>query len=85
MERLDAWDSQERPEEDLRVRVTTWIMSRIDDPYQGVRREAGFDNLWFGVIPDSANLAGEVVVCSYFVWEREHSVVCSSIASLSAL
>ena len=40
---------------DLRFLVTEWILTRAADPYQGVRREAGFDNLWFGAVPRSGH------------------------------
>lgn len=36
---------------------------------QGVRREAGFDNLWFGAVPDSEDGKGRVVACSYWIVE----------------
>jgi len=83
LERLDAWTQAESPEDDLRLLVTAWVMTRYDDPYRGVRREVGMDNLWFGVVPDSDDGAGHVVVCSYFVNERGRIVVCSGIASLT--
>lgn len=61
---LDAWISLEAPDDDLRLVVTEWVLTRFDDPYQGVRREPGFPNLWFGSIPASVH-AGRIVVCSY--------------------
>ena len=45
------WIERELPSDDLRLTVTAWILTRYDDPYQGVQREPGFDNLWFGEIP----------------------------------
>jgi hypothetical protein len=48
---LDRWAALESPSDDLRMVVTAWILSRYDDPYMGVRREPGFDNLWFGPVP----------------------------------
>lgn len=53
LDRLDAWAEFESPKDDLRLIVTAWILTRYDDPYQGVRREPGFANLWFGAIPNS--------------------------------
>lgn len=50
---LDAWISLETPDDDMRLVVTAWVLTRFDDPYQGVRRERGFPNLWFGSIPGS--------------------------------
>jgi len=51
LDRLDAWAEQEDPSTDLRILVTSWIMTRYDDPYQGVQRAEGFENLWFGADP----------------------------------
>lgn len=83
LERLDTWVEVEKPSTDLRYVVTEWILSRFDDPYQGVRREYGFDNLWFGKIPHSQHGNDLIVVCSYWIEEQRHVVRCDSIASLS--
>ena len=80
-ERLDEWIDQETPEDWLRVVVVNWVLSRIDDPYDGVRREPGFDNLWFGVIPGSRD-GDDVVCCSFWVYEVDHRVRCDRIATL---
>ena len=80
---LDAWIKQEQPNEDLRILVTAWIMTRYDNPYQGVRREPGFDNLWFGAIPSSIHGTDSVVACSYWIYESTRTVSCNSIATLS--
>jgi len=82
LERLDAWANQEQPDDDLRLQVTEWILSRFGDPYQGVQREPGFDNLWFGIVPGSLHDADQVVVCSYWIMERDHVVRCDSFATL---
>ena len=42
----------ERPWQDAN---TEWLMSRLEDPYQGVTRADGFDNLWYGTVPGSAH------------------------------
>ena len=60
-----------------------WIMTRFDDPYGGVAREAGFENLWFGSIPGTEHGEGLVAACSYWIFERERKVRCNSFASLS--
>ncbi|MEV5819381.1 hypothetical protein AB0L22_09410 [Micromonospora haikouensis] len=79
---LDLWISIEHPDQDLIHLVGTWMLSRFEDPYQGVRREPGFPNLWWGQVPLS--LRDEtVVVCSYFVHEHQRTVACNSIATLS--
>lgn len=66
----------------LRVLVLNWLLSRIDDPYDGLRRQPDFDNLWFGVVPGSLH-SGEVIACSLWVFEQNHSVRCDRIATLS--
>jgi hypothetical protein len=58
---LDTWIKQEQPSDDLRLLVMSWIMTRSDNPYQGVQREPGFDNLWFGAIPGSIHGPDNVV------------------------
>ena len=54
-ERFDAWADLESPDGDLRCVVMAWVLTRGDDPYEGVRREPDFENLWFGEVPDSGN------------------------------
>ncbi|MDN5916948.1 MAG: hypothetical protein L0I76_17890 [Pseudonocardia sp.] len=83
IDELDAWILREDPSEDISLIVLPWIMSRTDDPYLGVRREQTLDNLWFGAIPGSEDGNGQVVACSYWLFERERVVRCNSIASLS--
>lgn len=63
--------------------MVEWIFSRLDDPYQGVKREPGFPNLWWGVVPGTSHDGDKVVVCSYWVAESEHVVRCESLASIS--
>ena len=79
---LDSWADREAPDDDLRLVVTAWIMTRFDDPYRGVRREPGFGNLWFGPVPDSDDGKGNVVACSYWVVEFEGVVRCNGFATL---
>lgn len=83
LERLDRWVEQESPADGLRILVTEWILSRYDDPYQGVTREQGFANLWFGRVPRSEDGSGFVVVCSYWIQESTRTVRCDSFATLS--
>jgi hypothetical protein len=82
LERLDLWAENETSSDDLRFIVTEWIITRQDDPYQGVRREPGFDNLWFGVIPDSQDGKGRIVTCAYWIQEATHTLRCDSFATL---
>lgn len=80
-ERLDEWVDLEGPADWLRVLVLNWLLSRVDDPYDGLRRQPDFDNLWFGVVPGSLHSA-QVIACSLWVFEHSHSVRCDRIATL---
>lgn len=83
LDRFDAWAEIESPSTDLRLIVTAWIMTRYDDPYRGVRREKGFPNLWFGVVPNSGDGVDRVVACAYWIEESSGTVRCDSFATLS--
>ncbi|MGH3648238.1 MAG: hypothetical protein ACRDTM_13820 [Micromonosporaceae bacterium] len=83
LERLDSWVARDAPSDDLRLIVTAWILTRYDDPYQGVRRESAFPNLWFGVVPNTADGLGTVVVCSYWIEEARRTVSCDNFGRLS--
>lgn len=78
----DIWISTEDPDQDLKNEVLEWLLSRMDDPYQGVKREPGFDNLWYGPVPGT-HRGYTVVVCAYFILEAGHAVKCNSIATLN--
>jgi hypothetical protein len=82
LERFDAWAEREVLTPDQRVFVIHWIMSRSEDPYQGVRREPGFPNLWWGVVPNSSDGKGNVVVCSYWIQETTRTVRCDNFGLL---
>jgi hypothetical protein len=81
-QRLDEWIALEHPDEKTRALVGGWLLSRIDDPYEGMRRQEGFDNLWFGVIPGTRGSVKTVVACSLWIQETEHVVRCDRIATL---
>lgn len=81
LDRLDQWAAREAPPDALRLLVTTWIMTRYDTPYQGVRREGKFPNLWFGPVPGALDPVGRVVACSYWIDEVNHTVRCDSFGS----
>jgi len=83
---LDAWISLETPDDDMRLVVTAWVLTRFDDPYQGVRRERGFPNLWFGSIPgsDHAGLNCYVLLLDhYWIYDNARRVRCNSFATLN--
>jgi hypothetical protein len=72
-------------DQDLRIVVTEWIFSRVEDPFGGgVRREPDFENLWFGEVPNSHDGKGHVVVCSYWVHAADNIVVCDNFGLLSS-
>jgi hypothetical protein len=75
------WVETERPDRELQLVVFDWIYTRYDDPYQGVRREPGFENLWFGAIPNTSR-GDTAVQCAYFIAEAQRLVKCDSFATL---
>lgn len=83
IERFEAWVQRDSPEDDLRLIVTDWITTRYSTPYQGVDRQVGFDNLWYGHIPNSGDGCGNVVTCSYWIRESSHTVYCNDFSVLS--
>lgn len=80
---LDRWIELEQPDQDLSLHVTAWVLGRHDDPYDGMRREPEFANLWFGAVPGSAHGDGLVVACSLWIEEATRTVRCDSFATLS--
>jgi hypothetical protein len=82
-EHLDVWAKIESQDVDMRLVVIDWIMTRTDDPYAGVRREPGFENLWFGRIPRTMDDQGSMVTCSYFIFESTRIVRCNGIGRLN--
>lgn len=83
LEKLDQWVDLEAPPDHSRLAATAWIMTRLDDPYLGVRRAMGFENLWYGPVAGSQHGSGLVATCSYWIFEREHRLRCDSFASLT--
>lgn len=79
------WAEREDIDQDLRLVVTAWIFTRAEDPFGGgVRREPGFENLWFGAIPNSHDGKGHIVVCSYWVHVANSTVACDNFGLLSS-
>lgn len=85
LERFDMWAQREgtNVDQDLRLVVVSWMQSRMDDPYQGVRRQEGFENFWFGLIPNSGDGQGNFVGCSYWIFEADRLVRCDNYGLLS--
>lgn len=81
--RLDEWIELEGPTLRLRRLVTAWALTRLEDPYDGMQRQSGFPNLWFGRIPGTYEPAdGTVVVCSLWIEETSRTVRCDRIGTL---
>ena len=80
-DRLDAWIASQSPSLELRLQVTEWVLSRFDDPYQGVHREPGLDNYWLGIVPGSQE-GDRVVTCLFWIFERTRTVRCDTFATL---
>jgi hypothetical protein len=78
-ERFEEWLAAEQLAGygDIELIEWIWIHARAQNPYAGVRREPGFDNLWWGKIPGSVDGRGRVVTCSYFVNESDGTVQCA--------
>ena len=85
-ERFDAWAARENPSPDLRFVVYQWIFSRMEDPYEGAKREPGFPNLWSVQVRGSATgRPGDikVVLCSFWIHEADHKVECDNFSIVS--
>lgn len=81
--RFDAWADRQSPSVDLRYVVLQWVMGRRIDPFRGARREPGFANLWFAVVPGSHDKSGSLVTCSYWIEHERRVVRCDNFATLS--
>jgi len=82
-EAFEIWVAQESPNDALRLLVLDWLFTRLEDPFVGVRRQPSFENLWFGPVPGTVHGPGQVVVCSYWIFESSRTIRCDSIATLS--
>ncbi|MFY1689410.1 hypothetical protein [Plantactinospora sp. WMMB782] len=83
--RFDAWADRDNPSTELRIVVAEWILTRMEDPYEGARREPGFPDLWSVRIRGTAvgrPGAFTMVLCSFWIKETEHGVVCDNFATL---
>lgn len=86
VEQLDLCIERESLDDDLRLIALQWIMTRMTEPYRGVRREPvehpDFGVLWHGAIPDSHVGGGYVLACSFWASERSRHLRCNSFAVL---
>lgn len=83
LERFDEWAAREPVTPDQQRAVLSWVLSRSEDPYQGVRRAPGFENLWHGWVPNSNDGKGHVVACSYWIEESTRTVRCDNFGLLT--
>lgn len=61
---LDTWTERDDPPTEVQVSVDLWMMSRMDDPYAEMLRDANFPNLWHCVVPATSQ-GGTAVACAY--------------------
>lgn len=78
---LDRWELVDHPDHDLTMAVIGWLFSRLEDPYQGVRREPSFPHFWYGAIPTTKR-GNREVVCAYRIEEMSRQVICDNISLL---
>jgi hypothetical protein len=78
LDRFDLWVDQDSPAEGIRLGVLRWILGLYDDPYRGAKRVPDFPdpNFWEARIPASRDGAGNIVVCSYWIYEATRTVAC---------
>lgn len=77
------WVAREDPPRPVRYKVVDWAFTRQDDPYAGFKREVDMPNYWSGTIPGTLHGTGQVVVCTYWIYENERLVKIDMIATLN--
>lgn len=77
---LNEWVASESPSEAQRWTTGNWVLSVMEDPYRGMRREGGEANLWFGLVPGTNDTDENVVTCSYWIFEASGTVRCDRFA-----
>jgi hypothetical protein len=82
LEPLDIWIRQESPSEAVRWAVMTWIQTRYGDPFRDAKRVPDLPNLWQARIPASRHDDGLIVVCSYWIDVKTHTVTCDLFGTL---
>lgn len=85
-QRFEAWLARDNPTPDLSAAVAAWMLTRMEDPYEGAKREPGFPNLWSAQVAGSATgRPGDitVVLCSFWINESDHTVECDNFSILS--
>ena len=85
-EYCDAWAAITNPADELHNIVVTWFSTLAENPYH---REAELITnekippFWFIRVPNSHDGHGDVVTCTYWINELDHSVRCCNFTSMS--
>ena len=82
---MEIWEKNEPSSAvsaDRRIAVLDWMVSRGADPYAGARRESGAPNQYLAKIPGTFH-GGQVVVCTFYVYEETRTVRCDMLTTLS--
>ncbi len=82
VEALNSWAQRESPGPDLRRTVARWAFNQHEDPYQGVSRQPGFPNLYFGEVPGT-RAEGAAVSCTYWIEAATHTVKWDNFTTLN--
>lgn len=82
LESFDIWSRLESPSDAVRWAVLTWIQSRYEDPYRDARRVSDHPNFWEARIPPSRDGSGNIVICSYWIYESTRTVTCDLFGTL---
>ncbi len=67
---LQRWEDLRKPTPDLQAVVTSWLMTRMEDPYAGARRVPDFPNMWFAKVAGSDHGPYAAVFCTYDIEPR---------------
>lgn len=83
---LDIWINTCAPDQDTRHQVGSWLLTRIEDPFDGmalvgVTEGLGHPDLWGGWVPDTT-WGDQGVYCSYLILKQTGTVRCNSIMTL---
>lgn len=77
---FDDWIMHTEVSVHRRVQTYAWVMTRVEHPYEGARREG--PDYWFATVPRTAS-EGQIVVCSFWIFEKSKTVKCDNFGILS--
>lgn len=80
---LERWIADESPSTDLRILVTAWLMTRMEDPYRGMDRMPEFPGWWFGKVARSDHGRYGAVYCTCQIDEVNREVYVRGITTLN--